>query len=118
MNNPKSARLIKLESKEKYQRLLNNEFGTFGVKSGHIILKTGEKVGLHSTGEREEVIIVLKGKGEARINSDNILKIEANSVLYIPPRTDHDIKNTGAEILEYIYVTSMAQDARTKSRMI
>jgi len=106
VNNSNRARLIRLESAERYQRLISRDSGSSGIKAGHVVLKGGENVGSHSTGEREEVIIVLKGRGEARISKDEILKIETDTVLYIPHETEHDIKNTGTENLEYIFVTS------------
>jgi len=106
--NSSKVKLIKLDSAEKYQRLLSKELGTSGIKSGHVVLMPGENIGEHTTDEREEVIIVLKGNGEAIIGKDNILKIENDIVLYIPPKTLHDIKNTGSDKLEYIFVTSFA----------
>ncbi len=109
MGNPEKARLVRLESTERYQRLISKDSGSSGVKAGHVILKSGENVGSHSTGEREEVIIVLKGRGETRIGKANILKIEENTMLYIQSGTDHDIKNTGTGDLEYIFVTSPAK---------
>ncbi len=109
MVNPGKPKLIKLESREKYQRLFSKDTGTCGIKAGHVLLKPGENVGSHSTGEREEAIIILKGSGEAKIGKDNILKIEEKTVLYIQPEASHDIKNTGTGILEYIFVTSLAK---------
>ena len=72
-----------------------------------MILKPGENVGEHTTNDREEVIIVLKGHGKAIIDKDEIFNIESNIVLYIPPKTFHDIKNIGLKPLEYIFVTSL-----------
>ncbi|MDP8229486.1 MAG: cupin domain-containing protein [Candidatus Gorgyraea atricola] len=100
------ARLIKLESMEKYQRLFSKDSGTAGIKAGHVILQPGQSVGAHTTGEREEVIIVLKGNGEAKVGKDSIFKLEKDVVLYIPPRTDHDVKNNSSVELEYIFVTA------------
>jgi len=108
MSNSAKAKLIKLTSTEKYQRLISKELGSYGIKSGHVILKPSENVGEHTTDEREEVIIVLKGKGKAIIGKNEIFNIESNIVLYIPPKTLHDIKNTGSDPLEYIFVTSLA----------
>ena len=79
------------------------------MKAGHVALRPGENVGLHATGEREEAIIVLRGKGEALVGRDRVVKIKKNEVLYISPQTDHDIKNTSQGILEYVFVTSLAQ---------
>jgi mannose-6-phosphate isomerase-like protein (cupin superfamily) len=98
-----------LESRERYQRLISKDSGSFGIKSGHVILKPGENIGGHTTGEREEMIIILKGNGELTVDEDTILKIDKDSILYIEPETRHDIKNTGSTILEYIFVTSLAK---------
>ena len=108
MNKTREARLIKLGTRRGYQRLLGEESGTFGIKSGHVILGPGENVGEHTTAEREELIIVLKGKGEARVDKGSVLKIDDSLVLYIPPEASHDIKNIGSGILEYIFITSRA----------
>jgi len=111
MNNPNGARLVKLESGERYQRLFSKESGTFGVKSGHVILKPGENIGVHSTNAKEEIIIILKGRGEAIIGKKDILRIDKDSVLYIPPDTNHDIENTDSDVLEYIFITSKVDKA-------
>ena len=100
------VKLIKLESSEKYQRLFSKDSGTCGMKSGHVVLQPGEGVGEHTTGEREEAIVILKGKGQAIISKKDIFNIEEEVVLYIAPEIVHDIKNTGLEILEYIFITS------------
>lgn len=110
MDTTNKARLLRLESTKKYQRLLSKDLGSFGIKAGHVILKSGEDIGEHSTDKREEIIIILKGKGEARIGKEGVLKIEGDTVLYIPPQTEHDIKNSGRGILEYIFVTSLAKN--------
>lgn len=104
------TKLIRLESKERYQRLVSKEFGSFGIKAGHVILRPGENIGEHTTGNREEIIVILKGKGEARIGKTDAVNIKKNEVLYIPPQAEHDIKNTGSGILEYIFITSEVQD--------
>jgi len=104
------VKLVKLESKEKYQRLLSRDSDTSGIKVGHVILSSSENIGVHTTGEREEVIVILKGKGEASIGKNDVVNIKKNEVLYIPPQTEHDVKNTGSGILEYIFITSQTQD--------
>ena len=110
MKNAEGARLIRLESTDRYQSLLAKGSGSYGIKSGHVVLKPEESVGRHSTGDREEEIVFLKGSGEARIGNATILKIEPSTVLYIPPKVIHDIKNTGTELLEYIFITARAEE--------
>lgn len=109
MTDYKKTKVVKLKAGEKYQRLFSKESGTFGIKSGHVILKPGENVGLHTTGEREEVIIILKGKGNLLAGKDTMLEIGRDECLYIPPQTEHDIKNTGDGVLEYTFITAVAQ---------
>ena len=103
------AKIVKLEFDSKYQRLLNRDSGTCGIKAGHVILKKGEEIGEHSTNDMEEALVVLKGKGQLVINKKENLDFEDNSVLYVPPETIHNVKNTGEEILEYIFITSNAK---------
>jgi len=102
----KSAKTINLLRGKSYQRLINEELGSFGIKAGHVVLKKGENVGLHNTGQREEIVIVLKGRGRASIGKEKKLFIDKTKILYIPPYTEHDIKNCEAYPLEYIYITS------------
>ena len=109
MRYPNKVKLIKLKSSRRYQQLLSEDRGSFGVKSGHIVLKKGENIGEHTTDKQEEVIIILKGKGQAKIGNDRILNIGRGKVLYIPPYTFHDIINTGSGILEYIFIISLAK---------
>jgi len=99
-------KIIKLDAKAKYQRLISREFGSLRIKSGHVILKSGENIGEHSTEDKEEALIILKGKGKVRIDKKDTHDIEQGMFIYIPPKTLHDVKNTGLDILEYIFTTS------------
>jgi hypothetical protein len=47
--------------------LLRGAPQTAGMRSGFVRLKPGETVGWHTTGKNEESLIVLHGRGEARI---------------------------------------------------
>lgn len=103
------VKIVKLESGSKYQRLFSPESGTRGIKSGHVILKKGEEIGEHSTNDLEEALVILKGKGQLAINKKESVDFEDNTVLYVPPDTVHNVKNTGSGILEYIFITSNAK---------
>jgi mannose-6-phosphate isomerase-like protein (cupin superfamily) len=103
------AKILKLESGSKYQKLFNKDSGTCGIKSGHVILKQGEEIGEHSTNDMEEALVVLKGNGQLVINKKENMDFENNVVLYIPPKTIHNIKNIGKGVLEYIFITSNAK---------
>jgi len=106
------VKIIKLESGAKYQRLFNKDSGTCDMKSGHVILKEGEEVGEHSTNDLEEALVVLKGSGQLVVNKESAIDFEADTVLYIPPSTIHNVKSTGKGILEYIFITSCVYEKK------
>jgi mannose-6-phosphate isomerase-like protein (cupin superfamily) len=98
--------LKKLEGNERFQRLLEGVPVTAGIKSGLVILNPGESVGEHKTESREEVIIVLEGKADVYIQGKPEFAAEAQSLIYVPPETNHDIKNAGNKKLRYVYIVS------------
>lgn len=102
-------KIIKLKSGSRYQRLFSMDSGTCGIKSGHVTLKEGEEIGEHSTNNLEEALIILKGSGRLIINREKGLDFEDNTVVYVPPETIHNVKNTGSGALEYIFITSNAK---------
>jgi mannose-6-phosphate isomerase-like protein (cupin superfamily) len=91
--------------------LLRGTPQTAGMRSGFVRLKLGETVGWHTTGRNEEALVVLRGKGEARLEGQPPLEIMAPSQVYIPPATRHNVANTGTELLEYVYVVAPAAQA-------
>jgi mannose-6-phosphate isomerase-like protein (cupin superfamily) len=102
-----SARVITLDAgEESYLRVLGGPPGNESLRSGMVKLKPGESVGAHCTDEYEELIVVLHGRGEASISDGEMLSIRQGTALYIPPWTDHNIKNTGTGTLTYLYVVA------------
>jgi len=103
MDSSQKVLIIELNTKQEYQKLLAGEPQTSGMRSGRVYLAPGEECGLHSTKANEEVLVFLSGTGEAIISQKDHYKIGSGKVSYIPPHTDHNIKNTGSEPLVYIY---------------
>jgi mannose-6-phosphate isomerase-like protein (cupin superfamily) len=81
---------------------------TAGLRSGYVRLKPGESVGWHSTGQNEEVLVILHGRGEAKIQGAVSMPIAAHMLSYIPPVTRHNVTNTGTDLLEYVYIVAPA----------
>lgn len=96
----------KLEGKEKYRRLLGGEPETAGFRSGCVNLEPGQDIGEHSTEGKEEALVILSGRGEISYKGEPAFIVEANSLVYIPPQTAHNVKNTGNEILKYVYIVA------------
>jgi mannose-6-phosphate isomerase-like protein (cupin superfamily) len=78
---------------------------TNGMRSGFVRLKPGESVGTHSTGEHEEALMILRGEGKAEVEGHSV-PFSSKMEVYIPPRSRHNVTNTGTEMLEYVYVVA------------
>jgi len=87
-------------------QLLRGTPQTAGMRSGFVRLKPGVSVGRHTTGQNEEALVVLRGRGEARIERQPGRAFAAPTLVYIPPATWHNVANTGNELLEYVYVVA------------
>ncbi len=98
---------LKLRGKEKYTRLFSAKDGTaLSLRSGCVVLAKGDEIGEHSTKEREEVLIVLEGKGELILGKGKKIRFEKGSALYVPPRTAHNVRNIGIKGLKYVFITA------------
>ena len=106
MNDIKPKR-IKLDiNSNEYQRLLKRGVDAISMHSGLVTLEPGKSVGKHSTENCEEVIIVIDGEGEMLFSNLETLKMDEGFILYCPPDTEHNVKNTGEKCLKYIYVAA------------
>ena len=94
-----------------YLRILDGPPQSVTMRSGRVTIAPGKSVGTHSTGDYEELVIVLEGQGEARPAGHPPMIFEAGDAVYVPPETDHDMANTGKDILRYVYVVAKAKQA-------
>ena len=97
------ALVVDLNDSREYQRLLDGEPRTCGMRSGKVYLAPGQSCGLHSTENHEEMVVFLLGQGELLIGETDCFQVGQGKVSYIPPNTAHDVKNTGADPLIYVY---------------
>jgi mannose-6-phosphate isomerase-like protein (cupin superfamily) len=76
------------------------------MKSGYMNLNPGESSGQHKTEKKEEAIIVLEGQAEVHCEGRILFTARQHTLVYIPPETNHDIKNNTDKILRYVYVVA------------
>jgi len=104
------AKVINAESGGKeYVMLLGGPPESVSMRSGKVVLQPGGCVGRHSTEGHEELLILLQGEGLFLLDDGRKLEMKAGSVLYCPPHTPHDVRNTGSIPLQYIYVVAKAE---------
>ncbi|MGH9548317.1 MAG: cupin domain-containing protein, partial [Terriglobales bacterium] len=53
-----------------------------------------------------EALVVLQGQGKAEVEGREAVLISSRMLAYIPPRSRHNVTNTGTEMLEYVYVVA------------
>lgn len=95
--------VVNLDDRPDYQKLLDGEPQTRGMRAGRVYLLPGKACGQHTTASNEEVLVFLSGQGELLIGDNARFSVGKGKVSYIPPNTIHDVKNTGDEPLIYIY---------------
>ena len=100
--------VIELNDKAEYQRILEGQPQTFGMRSGRVYINPGQSCGRHSTKNHEELLVFLSGQGLLLIGEQDSHQVGQGKVCYIPPHTDHDVKNPGTEPLIYIYCVAPA----------
>ncbi|MFA6384345.1 MAG: cupin domain-containing protein [Candidatus Omnitrophota bacterium] len=109
----KKVKAVVFEGSAGYLRLLSGVPETKGMKAGYVVLQPGDSVGAHSTGAREEAIIILEGTLQVLAGGRPAMNAGKGELVYIPPQTDHDMKNTGAGAARYVYVVSpILQEAK------
>jgi mannose-6-phosphate isomerase-like protein (cupin superfamily) len=93
-----------LMGKRRFTRLVGRHGKLKGISSGLVVLKPKESVGEHTTGHKEEVIIILKGHAKVSWGKKSI-SVGENSFLYMPRHTVHNMQNSGRAPLKYVYLT-------------
>jgi quercetin dioxygenase-like cupin family protein len=89
------------------QMLVTGPPQTAGMVSGRVVLKPGAAMHRHSTETHEELLIILQGRGQVVLGREPV-SIAAGEVLYIPPHTEHEVRNAGTEELRYIFTAAPA----------
>ena len=49
---------------------------------------------------------MLEGQGEMSFKDGSKLEVKANHALYCPPKTEHNVTNTGTALLRYVYIVA------------
>lgn len=111
MNMPPAKAIPLQSSGADVTPLLSGPPESVNMKSGYVVLAPGKSVGKHSTEHNEEILVVLEGQGEMTFKGGSKLPVKANTALYCPPQTAHDVTNTGTGVLRYVYVVANARQA-------
>jgi mannose-6-phosphate isomerase-like protein (cupin superfamily) len=102
-----APKVVKLDAQGKgHLAILSGPPETVTMRSGLVVLEPGKAVGKHSTGANEELLVVLEGTGEFRIQDGENLPLVGGTALYCPTNRTHDVFNTDKTTLRYVYITA------------
>jgi len=99
---------LRLRGNKRYQSLLAGPPQTRGMRSGYVVLRPGESVGEHTTGKKEEVVVILAGSCRFSYAGRHSFRAGKSSIIYVPAHTRHDVCNTGKSILRDVYIIASA----------
>lgn len=98
---------IVLDPAPRTQMLLTGAPQTAGMRSGRVVLRTGQAMHRHSTKLNEEILVFFQGKARVVLGAEPVI-MEAGQILYVPPQTEHEVHNDWTEELRYIFTVAPA----------
>lgn len=71
----------------------------------HMLIPPGGRhvAELHIHPDAEEIVVITQGRGTAVIGKET-LSVETQDVVYVPPDTEHEFRNTGEELLGVLFI--------------
>jgi len=88
-----------------YLLLDKGQFGSSRLSVTWVEGKPGSEQQVHAHKANEQVYVIVRGRGLMRVG-DEQESVEAGDLVFIPPKTDHAIRNVGDEPLVYVSATS------------
>jgi mannose-6-phosphate isomerase-like protein (cupin superfamily) len=71
----------------------------------HMLIPPGGRhvAELHVHPDAEELVIVPRGRGQAIVGNER-LDVQTGDVVYVPPAVEHELRNTGDELLGVLFI--------------
>lgn len=95
--------------------LAAGQFGSENLAVTWVEGEPGSEQAVHSHQGREQMYVIVQGRGAMRVG-DEVEEVGAGTLVFVPPDTDHSIRNIGDENLIYVSSTSppfAMQEGRT-----
>ena len=85
--------------------LAAGQFGSENLAVAWVEGEPGSEQAVHSHDGREQVYVIVQGRGAMRVGGE-VEEVVAGTAVLVPPGTDHSIRNVGEEKLIYVSATS------------
>ena len=81
---------------------VDREKGARNSSGGTSDIPAKSELPYHAHEKEEEVMFIYRGKGEIVIEEE-IFPLESETMIFMPPGIKHQIRNTGNEVLSFVY---------------
>jgi quercetin dioxygenase-like cupin family protein len=96
--------------------LATMEFEADGFGTGKKVLQPGEFTERHSSGKVRELIFCLDGTIAVRLGDAAPITLEVGEMAYVPPATEHELRNPGPGPATYLFVFSRAPEPQPEAK--
>ena len=88
-----------------YLLLGKGQFGARNLAITWVECEPASEQPSHSHAGNEQAYVIVRGRGLMNVGGES-REVESGSVVFVPPNTDHSIRNIGEEPLAYVSATS------------
>jgi mannose-6-phosphate isomerase-like protein (cupin superfamily) len=85
--------------------LAPGQFGSRNLAITWVEAARGSQQPLHAHARSEQVYVIVRGRGEMIVGAER-QKVDTGTMIFIPPRTPHAIRNVDDEPLVYVSASS------------
>ena len=90
--------------------LTEGQFGSERLAITWVDCPPGSRQGLHRHDTEEQVYVIVRGRGVMIVGSEE-KEVAEGTLVYVPPGSDHAIRNTSDEMMCYVSATSPPFDS-------
>jgi mannose-6-phosphate isomerase-like protein (cupin superfamily) len=108
------APLNSRSGQDSYLLLTKGQFGSRTLTITWVNCEPGGEQQMHAHKTEEQVYVIVRGRGMMKAGDDE-REVHPGSLVFIPPGTQHAIRNTGDEALTFISAASPAIDVAALS---
>ena len=88
-----------------YMLLTKGQFGSRNLSITWVEGEPGSDQPVHEHPSQEQVYVTVRGRGVMRVGYEE-RQVKAGTLVLVPPRTGHSIRNTGEEPLAFVSATA------------
>ena len=88
-----------------YLLLTKGQFGSSNLSVTWVEGAPGSEQPVHGHSENEQVYVIVRGRGVMKVGEEQ-RELGPGTLVFVPPGTDHAIRNNGQEVLLYVSATA------------